>query len=385
MLKAARAIVVLASLIISLLVLIPEESFGQDEFTIDKYLAIAKVDELGNLSKTGTFHIPYYLSFLKNENGEILYGTMVKTELILNKKGNAERFGLAHYAVKNVKVRKNKRIKFDVMLGDKTIQKKLKGTFSSDGNFLIIAFKNAANKKIKQTFMKSDTKFFGLYLGDLDPGSVAASNADVYHSRTGNAVMALRIMPKSKVSTAGDPVAGDYSFWYLNPKGNAVTESGEIKDAGNFFYAQNSKTERIVMEMLKKLNGAPEVTIFNDGETIKGKMGNMGGNGKSPKPKVGFFEVGQNASGLFIALRDPVNVSPGCVVTFEAPLGKFHGKGSAFQEIWTNSNNEVVTEKIFLTYIHIFPPTFTGNVKVTLTNPDGSSSTSVVFIPPLKE
>lgn len=372
MLKSVRVILLI-------LFIIPTFAMAYSDFDLNEgnYTAIVKIDETGELSKRGKISVPYFLTFVHDINTGLVYGSMVRTELIFDKKGNPDGFGLAHNSVINVKIRNEKKIKFDVMLGETTVMKKVKGTFSDSANVITLALRNSSNKKVKQTFARSDHAFNGIYLGDA---SKKIAPSSTYYSRRGKVMLLMRFFPKNSATAAGLEV-GDYLLAYFDKINAIANAKGALTDSGdNRYWGNNETTHDMDFQLVLDGKNRAKTEIKQECEWTKSILTIMGGNGKSPKPlDEEHIVVRRTFNAVVIILRNPQNIDPGCIVSVGNPWVGSAGVNSMLDDTWDKGEDLVEEKNLRIGFT--VPTEFSGALVVTLTNPDGKSSSFVVNVP----
>lgn len=344
------------------------------------YLALVKIDDKGEMAKRGKITVPYFISFAHNPDTGNCSGSMVRTELIFNKKGKPIHFGLAHYSVINVKIRNEKKIKFDVVQGDTTIMKKVKGSFGDVVNTLTVGLRNKSNKKFKQTFMRTEHVHAGIFLGDMTAGTAPSSP---YYPRTGNAIVCMQVIPQKSTSVAGTP-SGNWLAARIDQYNQIHSGHGTLYDTGKSYWGKIDETGRFGFAINYDMNKLGEMTTYVGGEKATGTLTNMGGNGKDPKfPDERRIIVRREERKVFVVVRNPQNIDPGFIVRWEEDRDPDDwGIARAdIKDFWIDKNGNKIYEKNLSMSISVYP-TFKDRVTFIVINPDGTHNYFEIDVDP---
>ena len=352
---------------------------AQDDFNLDgyKYLALVQIDMNGEMAKKGEITVPYYLTFVHNPEAGRISGSMVRTDLLLDEKDKPTAFGFSHLSVINIKIRKGKKIKFDVAQNETTIMKKVRGTFNENRDSVILALRNKANKKKKQTFIRTVHPNAGIYLGNM---KAEATPSAKYYPRTGNTVVGLLITSTYPVSTAGDKV-GEYSIAGLQYIKNMYYGKGTLYDAGSYYWGQNTTSKRIDVEVDYSGKKLGEFRTIYQSQDASGNLTNMGGNGKDPKfPDANRAQVKREGNKVVVIMPNPQHVDPGFTAFFIGNLLVGGNVKADFQDTWINDNGKVVEEENIRCVFDV-PADFDGRVTIDITNPNDDRGSFTVEVP----
>lgn len=351
-----------------------------------QYTAMVAIDkDTGELEINGEILVPFHLFMGYNASNKTCYGSFVHPKRI----SAADGFGLEHLALSNGKLIGTKKLIFNLVREDTSVNnnqfgedrivyKKIRAIIKNNGKYLILKLPDVKGKIQKVEFHPHGSVF----INDMPN----VETMDTGNAKKGNTIAGIRIIPekdqilpdpnKDAVSVA---TTGIYEgAWWTTSMEAEMIKNGSIYSAqvnNNYFEYEletksKEKPDNIYSELDQKDETKHRFVYQNDQFNRRGYMTNMGGNGKTPSLKD--HEVQKISSKRVKVI---FNDTEGIHFGYFAELIVKNPKKIWITETGRNPNNDHV-------YITVEKKiAFKGQIGIKVTNPDGTSSQTNVIIP----
>jgi len=325
-------------------------------------MAMVAIDkDTGELEDNGDILVPFFLFMGFNESNNTCYGSFVRPRRI----SAADGFGLEHLALSKGILKTAKKLVFNLTRENKIIYKKIRAIIKQNGKYLVLKLKYNDGKKRRVEFHPYDTDLGGIFINNLPN----VEEQDKGNAKKGNTVAGVKlntdkdqVLPdptKDRVSVATTGIV-DNVWWTTSMEADLIKQ-------GSFYFGQSGNN---YFEFEQESKNKNRFIYRNDQFNRVGYMSNMGGNGKAPRLKRNKI---QKISNKFIKII--LNDTKGIDFGFYAELDIKNPNNIWITETGRDANNNYA-------YILLQKKTgFKGNVKIKVTNPDGTSSQVTVNIP----
>lgn len=331
--------------------------------TIDAgtYIAHVNIDQDAELTEFGGVTVPFYFTVGHYADTGSIYGAMVRTWFsTVKNNGNEKGFHLEHLAITRGKVKGTKKLIFRLVKGDTIVFRKLRAKIKEKGDLLLLTMKNKLGKKFILEFKKIDTSIGGVFFGTLTDVANQVDGAIPVR----NSVAGIQYLENN--SNQDD--LGRFSIVTYKKEGNTSIRSsweGDLfyDDVGKFYHGNEGPQQ---FKYVKKRTRG-EFNYQSGLIDREGILNNMGGNGKAPK-LVNRVRVSRKKNLLTLKFTDLKNIDSGYRAIVE-PVG--NSKAWIVKTDYSR-NDGFATVEVEL------EDGFAGDLNVTITNPDGTSTTTVI-------
>ena len=326
------------------------------------YMAVVRIDDDSELSETGMY-VPYFITTGYDEKSNTFYGSMVRPKFVSYSGG----YRLDHAAITNGFLKGTKKLIFNLVQEGKTVYKKMRAKIRNNGKYLQITIKNSKNKKFKFNFEPCDPATGGVFINKLND----KLNPDFIGARVGNTYSGLRFSSDGADDVSAS-IKGDFCGGAAKREGNLGIRSSFYTDTLNydgnkywayigadyFEYQRQSSDQRWFLYTTEYFNRS-------------GYLSNMGGNGESPALSKKIKTARPSKKYVAIKFYDVANTDPGYMASV---------KSGGTKAAWIMRTDYYPNDG----YIRVdvgLETGFKGKVTVTITNPDGTSSSKTVNVP----
>ena len=286
----------------------------------NEYLALAKVNEAGDIVKKSDIKLPLYLVLGHYPDEKIFYGNWVQTKFTFNNNNSpaAQPTGQSfdELRIYNGKVKGTKRLKFHLKKGTDFVTKNVKANILDGGNKLKVKLKGADGKKAKIIFERKNGNLSDIYYGDLTalqprPSQGYGWNTSiVVQNLSSSDTVTDTVWFGSATVTANQPVTAVVNHMSGNMKRYDYEQMYYQYSNPNWGYATVFPLSGATTGIDVKLN------YYRNGQergSYSGTPVRMGGNGNPPQ--IGSAVITQDGGNVVAVVNDVQNLQPGYFVS----------------------------------------------------------------------
>lgn len=334
------------------------------DFDGSTYIALVLIDQDAELSELGGARVPFYLTIGHYPDTNTFYGAMVRTWFgTVKNNGNEKGFHLEHLAIIRGKVKGTKKLIFRLVKGNDIVFRKLRAKIKEKGNLLLLTMKNKEGKTFVLEFRKIDTEIGGVFFGNLKDVEKQADKVTAVR----NSIVGIQYLENNTDVQINQTQYGRFCVATHKQNGISLRSSYEddlyYDDVNKFYHGTESGSQ--FQYVKKRYRGIFEYQAT--GIDREGILRNMGGNGKAPK-LVKRVRVSRKKNLLTLKFTDLKNIDSGYRAIVE-PVGN---KKARIVKTDYSRKDGVATVEVEL------EDGFAGDLNVTITNPDGTSTTTVI-------